>query len=142
MGTTHERVVVDEPETMNLLGLLMQGLLAGNLESPTRRRIAERLTGDLQAQAGKMIATLRFDKGRVTIIAGRSTKPKAWVKGTMAGMLGLITATDPVRPLVTRAVTFGGNLVWLLAALPLMVPDGAVQDRVRSLVPRVLRGVF
>jgi hypothetical protein len=131
-------VVIDDPERMHLLGLLMQGLLAESLAAPGRARIAAHLSGDLRAQAGRMVATLRFDRGRVTILAGKRPRPKAWVKGTMAGMLDLITVTDPVRPLATRAVTFGGNLFWLLAALPLLVPEQAVRDRLRSLIPRAL----
>ncbi len=139
LASSEERVVLDNPRTMNLLGLLMQGLLEGNLKSVARQRILRRLRGDVQVRAGKMTATLRFADGRITILAGRSPKPKAWVKGTMTGMLGLITATDPIRPLVTRTVTFGGNPLWLAAVVPLVISDQAVKDALFDFLPTALR---
>jgi len=132
-------VTLHDPTRMNLLGLLMEGLLTDNIDR-RRARMARRLKGEVQIQAGRMVSTLRFDAGEVTILAGPSEAPRAWIKGDMDGILGLITTTRPIRPLVSRSVTFGGSPRWLLALSMLMIPEAVLRDRVPGRLHGLLDG--
>ena len=99
--------------------------------------VAQSVEGDIQVQAGKMIVTLSFGKGRLTIVKGPSARAQAWVRGSMTGMLNLVTATDLVRPFALRQVHFGGNLLLLLRVLPLVVAPNVLNDRLNELKGKI-----
>ena len=132
-----ERVVLKDPRRMNLLGLLMSSLLGDNMASDAKYSFAQSVEGDIQVQAGKMIVTLSFGKGRLTIVKGPSARAQAWVRGSMTGMLNLVTATDLVRPFALRQVHFGGNLLLLLRVLPLVVAPNVLNDRLNELKGKI-----
>ena len=117
-----ERVVVDRPETMNLLGLLMKGLLAENLANESKYAKARKLKGDVQVQAGQMIITLRFGDGLLTILCGPTDKPRARVKGEMAALLGVVLGKWGfiMRKALKGGIFPGGNVFFLLKILPLI----------------------
>ena len=132
-----ERVIIEEPERMNLLGLLMGSLLSDNMANDAKYTFAEKIEGDLQVQAGRMIVTLRFDRGRLFVKKGPSAKAQAWVRGTMSGMLNLVTATDLIRPFALRQVRFGGNIFLLLRVLPLVVAPNVLNERLNELRDKI-----
>ena len=79
-----ERVVVEDPEHMNLLGLLMKGLLTNNLARDDIYARACSIKGDVLVQAGDMPVTLRFGGGKLTIVRGATKKTRASVAGSIA----------------------------------------------------------
>jgi hypothetical protein len=114
------RVEVDKPESMNLLGLLMKGLLQDNLAVEANARRAEGLRGDVQVQAAGMIVTLRFGPGVVSILAGAAGPARARVRGGMEDLLGMVTGAGLIGPVLAGRVRVGGNLLLLLRMLPLI----------------------
>lgn len=134
-----ERVVLEDSRSMNLMGLLIYDLFNRNLEDDLRYAVVRNIRGDIEIHGGRMIVTLRFGGGKVTLIAGSSLNTKAWVKGTLSAMLGLVTATDMIRPFLKGAVTFGGNPVLLTKILPLMFSGEVITDRLNALIQGLLR---
>ena len=113
-----ELVTVHEPETMNILGLLMRGLLSDNLAKPRNLKRGRKMKGDIVVLAGKMSITLRFGEGRLTIIRGETEKPRARVGGDMTTLLGVVTGKGMVWPFLTGKLKIGGNPFVLLKMLP------------------------
>jgi hypothetical protein len=114
------RVVLDSPERMNLLGLLMHGLLARNLAREEVYAKARRIAGDVLVRAGEMAVTMRFADGRVTILCGVAGRPRARVSGTMDGLLGVVAEGRMVMPFLSGKIKIGGNPFLLLKMLPLI----------------------
>lgn len=114
------RVVVEDPEHMNLLGLLMQGLLSTNLANPAIARKVGSLRGDVRVQAGEMAVTLRFSDGPLRILRETETRPKAGVCGSMPALLGVVAGKGLVGPVLSRAIRIQGNPFVLLKMLPLI----------------------
>jgi len=115
-----ERVVIDRPETMNLLGLLMKGLLAANLADERKYSRAKKLEGDVAVKAGEMVITLRFHDGLLTILRGPMEKPRARVRGTMAALLAVVINKGLVGRVLSGQMMIGGNPFFLLKILPLI----------------------
>ena len=117
-----ERVVVDRPEGMNLLGLLMKGLLAINMDDESKYARAKNIEGDVQVQAGRMVITLRFHGGVLTILNGPSGKPRARVRGEMAALLAVVLGKwgFVVGKAMSGGLVPGGNPFFLLKILPLI----------------------
>jgi hypothetical protein len=113
-------VIIEDPEHMSILGLLMRGLLETNLARPANAARAARLDGDVAVRAGSMGVTLRFGGGRVVILRDPGSKPRARVQGDMASLLTLVTGGGMAAPVLSRRVRVGGNLLMLLKMLPLI----------------------
>ena len=121
-------VTVHRPERMNLLGLLMRGLLATNLERPELRLRAEKLRGHVAVRAGDMQVTLSFGADGVHIHSPDtdadatvgSGGPRARVRGDMKALLGVVTGAGMVGPVLTGRIRIGGNPFLLLRVLPLI----------------------
>ena len=114
------RVELVDPESMNLLGLLMKGLLERNMAKHAIRSKVESLRGDIAVTAGKMTVTLRFKEGGLTILRDAPESPLAWVRGGMTSLLGLVTGNGMIFPVLTGKIRFGGNPFVLLQMLPLI----------------------
>lgn len=114
------RVVVDQPEEMNLLGLLMRGLLAANLADDRLHAKACRMAGDVLVRAGRMAVTLRFGDGRITIVRGDAGASRARVSGGMTDLLGVVAEGRMVWPFLAGRLKIGGNPFVLLGMLPLI----------------------
>ena len=119
-GIEQTRVVVDSPETMNLLGLLMRGLLAANMRDEGVYAKARGIKGDVLVGAGGMQVTLRFGDGRVTIIRGDAGASRARVGGGMKALLEVVTEGKMVGPFLAGRIKIGGNPFVLLSMLPLI----------------------
>jgi hypothetical protein len=114
------RVVVDQPEGMNLLGLLMRGLLAVNLADDRLWAKARGMSGDVLVTAGRMAVTIRFGDGRVTIVRGDAGASRARVSGGMKDLLGVVAEGRMVGPFLAGRLRIGGNPFVLLGMLPLI----------------------
>jgi len=123
-------IVLDSPEQMNLLGLLMKGLLEENLSRPGRLAGVRKLRGDVLVQAGQMSVTLRFGDDGLLVVAGRVGRPRATVRGGMTALLGVVTRQGGlVRPVLAGRVKVSGNLLLLLRMLPLIRVAGPRRER-------------
>lgn len=120
-----ELVRVSDPEHMNLLGLLLQGFLAQQLQSPKLARKARRTRGAFGVQAGQMAITLTFGPDGVVISKNFAPKTRARIIGSMEEMIALVAGGGGTIPAII-AVLEGrlkvrGNPFALLALLPIMV---------------------
>ncbi|MBW2262109.1 MAG: hypothetical protein JRG91_09065 [Deltaproteobacteria bacterium] len=129
MGSTGkepaERVVVEDPEHTNLLGLLMKNLAASNLANESTYERVRGMEGDIQIRAGDMVVTMRFGGGQLRIIEGEQEKPRARVQGSMPALLSVVTGGGMIGPLLSGAIKIGGNPFTLLKVLPIIqAPEG------------------
>jgi len=120
MSDTPFPVVVDDPEHMNLIGLMMRGLLEENLAKPPNRRRADGLRGAVRVQAGAMVVVLDFTSEGLTIrMPGEADHYKARVRGGMTDLLGVVNGRL-IGPVLSARVRVGGNPFFLLRMLPLI----------------------
>jgi len=119
MSEPSDLTIVDR-DRMCLLGLMLGGVLARNLARPEIRAAARKLSGDLGVTAGKMSVTLSFDSGAVTVTRGIGNRPRARVRGSLDGLLQVSLGRGPVRSFLAGEVSFKGNPLFVLRALPLM----------------------
>ncbi len=129
MGNTEkepaDRVVVEDPEHTNLLGLLMRDLVASNLAREETYERVRGMEGDIQVRAGGMVVTMRFGGGQMRIIEGEQKDPRASVAGSMPALLSVVTGGGMLGPLLSGAIKIGGNPFALLKVLPLIkAPEG------------------
>jgi len=113
-------VRVDQPEHMNLLGLLMKGLLVQTIKDPANARRVRKMKGDVRVGAGRMEVILRFDGSGIEIRKDAQQRPRASVGGGMVDLLGMVTGAGIVVPVLTGKVRIGGNPFFLLKMLPLI----------------------
>jgi hypothetical protein len=112
-------VVIDDPPTMNLLGLLLGNLMSRQAQLPGNARRLTKLKGDLVVEAGRMTITLAFGSGQVTIRRGTSERPRAWVKGSLEALLQVSLGGGMVRPWLRGDLRTRGSIPLLLRSLPL-----------------------
>ncbi len=115
-----ERVVLDQPETQNLLGLLLRNMLEVNLADEANYNRIRGTKGDVQVQAGDMVITLRLDGQGLTIISGAQDQPKASVRGGMGAFLNVARGGGVVGPVLSGHIKIKGNPLLLLKLMPLL----------------------
>ncbi len=113
-------VVVEGPETMNLLGLLLRSILERNLADPAKAGRAARLRGEVAVRGGKMRVTLKFAEGSITITRAAAAKPRARVEGSLAAFLGVARGKGLAGAWLSGRLSAKGNLLFLLKILPLL----------------------
>lgn len=113
-------VRIDDPEHMNILGLLMAGLLKQTLAAAGNAKRAGRMKGDVFVKAGGMGVSLRFDGQGIVILKGPTDRPRARVGGGMEDLLSMVTGGGFVGPVLSGKVRIGGNPFFLLKMLPLI----------------------
>lgn len=120
MSDTPFPVHVEDPEHMNLIGLMMRGLLEENLAKPPNRKKAQGLRGAVRVQAGGMVVALDFTAEGLTIrIPREDDRFKARVSGGMTDLLGVVNGRL-FGPVLSARVRIGGNPFFLLGMLPLI----------------------
>lgn len=117
-------VTVDQPEQMNLLGLLIKGFLEQRLDSPKLARKAKRLRGDFGLQAGAMAITLGFTPQGVVIKKGMAKKTRARIMGPMGEMVELVSGGGgliaSMIAVLEGRISIRGNPFALVGLLPIM----------------------
>jgi len=117
-------VRVDQPEQMNLLGLLIQGFLQQRLQSPKLARKARRLRGAFGLQAGSMAITITFAPDGVVISKGIAPRTRARIAGSMGEMVAMVSGggglVASVIAVLEGRVSIRGNPFALLRLLPIM----------------------
>lgn len=119
------RVHIDDPEHMNLLGLLLRGFLERQLAIPAVERKAAGLRGDFGLSAGSMSVTLSFSERGVRLTKGITAATRGQVGGSMDSMVDLVAGGGnlwaAVRALLGGRMRVRGNLFALLPLLPIML---------------------
>ncbi|MBI4704333.1 MAG: hypothetical protein HY744_24780 [Deltaproteobacteria bacterium] len=118
-------VRVEDPERMNLLGLLLKGFLEERLAQAGLARRARRLRGAFGVGAGRMAVTLCFDEGGVRICKGLGAGTRACVSGPMDVMIRLVAGGGGLVAAAWAVLSGGlrirGNPLALLGLLPVML---------------------
>ena len=112
-------VVLDHPETMNMLGLIMKMILERNLQDPDMAATASQTKGNLRLGAGPMKATLSFEGQRLVIKRDWETRSRAKCAASLDTFLRIGLGGNPVIPFLQGKVKIGGNIFWLLILMPL-----------------------
>jgi ubiquinone biosynthesis protein UbiJ len=112
-------VRIHAPETMNLLGLMLKGVLERRLAaaSPGVRR----LRGDVRVVASGMAVTLRFADGGVEVTrAAPAGRPLATLEGTLTALCDAALGRRLVRAWLSGALRVRGRILALLRLLSLL----------------------
>ena len=115
-----ERVIIDNPPSMNLLGLLLGNIIARAAVRPEVIKRLDKLRGAVVVEAGKMTITLDFEDGVVTVRRGAVDKPRARVGGSMQALLNISLGGGMVGPWLSGRIKARGNMLMLLRMLPIM----------------------
>jgi len=119
-----EAVVMQDPERMNLLGLILKSILEINLTEEKKARKAAKIRGKIGVQAGEMKVTLHCDSGKFKIVRGHEEKSNARVRGGLKPFLEIALGGGLVQPVIDGEVKIGGNPFLLLKLIPLLrVPE-------------------
>jgi len=105
---------------MNLLGLLLGSLVERRASIPAMARKIAKLRGDVVVEASKMVITLSFADGHVTVSRGPSDRPSARVSGSMEALLRIALGGGMVGPWLAGRIRTHGNLILLLRMMPLL----------------------
>ena len=105
---------------MNLLGLMLGGVVASNLNSAKGASLASRLSGTLGITAGKMSITVRFADGEVLVSRGLQADLKSHVRGSLSSLLQISLGRSPISAFLAGDVSFTGNPLFLLKLVPLL----------------------
>jgi SCP-2 sterol transfer family len=114
------RVIIDDPPTMSLLGLLMGSIIERRSIQPEGVKRLEKLRGALVVEAGTMTITLQFAEGKVTVLRGAIDGARARVRGSMEALLNISLGKGMVGPWLSGRIKTKGSLLMLLRVLPLM----------------------
>ena len=99
---------------MNLLGLILAGVIERNLQDEKALRKFERLDAEVVVEAGAMVATLRFQRGRLVVVRGAAERPRARVGGSLDALMSLSLGGGMVGPWLTGRLKTRGSLLLLL----------------------------
>ncbi len=118
-------VRVDDPEHMNLLGLLMASFLKAKLSDPRLRRRATRMRGNYGLTVGTMSVTLCFEKDGLWIRKGVMPRTRGRISAPMQELVALATgngglAAATIAVLEWR-ISIRGNPFAILSLLPIML---------------------
>ena len=114
------RVIIDDPPSMSLLGLLLGNIIERQATRPETQRRLEKLKGALVVEAGTMTITMQFADGKVTILRGAADRARARVRGSMDALLNISLGKGMVGPWLSGRIKTKGSLLMLLRVLPLM----------------------
>lgn len=118
--SSEARVIIDDPSSMSLLGLLLGSIIERQADQPQSIKRIEKLRGALVVEAGTMTITLQFADGKVTILRGAVEGARARVRGSMEALLNISLGKGMVGPWLSGRIKTKGSLFMLLRVLPLM----------------------
>ncbi len=118
-----EHVTINDPPTMNLLGLLLANIIQRNLDNEAKLKRFQSMSGALEVHAGQMCVTLTFADGHMTVSRGPADSPRATVSGAMDTLLGLALGGGMVGPWLAGRIKTRGNLFMLLKLKPLLAAE-------------------
>ncbi len=116
-------VTIENPERMNLLGLMLGDIIGRNLGTPAGQRAIRRLRGAVVVGSGLMTVTLRFDGAGLAIARDAAPSPAASVRGSLETFVGMATGGSlltMVAPVLCGKLRIGGNPMTLLRMRPLL----------------------
>jgi putative sterol carrier protein len=111
-------VIVENPETINLLGLILKMIIERNLKQGMMEELVKNTRGNLRLGAGLMKATLKFEGERVVIARDWLVPARAKVAASLDTFLGIGLGKNPFVPFFLGKISLGGNLLWLLKLMP------------------------
>ncbi len=111
-------VVLENPESINLLGLILKMIIERNLKQGMMEDLVKNTRGNLALGAGPMKATLKFEGERVVIARDWLTPARAKCSASLDTFLGIGLGKNPVLPFLMGKISLGGNLLWLLKLMP------------------------
>lgn len=112
------QVVLENPETMNLLGLILKVILERNLQEGMIADLVANTRGNLALGAGPMKATLKFEGERVVVQRDWREPSRAKVAASLDTFLAIGLGKYPILPFLLGRISLGGNLLWLLKLMP------------------------
>ncbi len=105
----------------NLLALLLVGLLEASASDARAVARLARLCGTVRVQAGTMAVLLVFDGHGVEVRPDRGEPARATLRGSMAGLVAMVTGGGLVAPVLAGRVRPSGDVLLLLRMAPLLL---------------------
>lgn len=117
------QLTIDQPEQMNLLGLMLGSLIERNLATPAGERALRGLSGSVLVGAGPMRVTLELDADGVRITRAAARRPDAELRASLATFARIAvdgSLLGMLAPVATGRLTVRGNPLLLLRLRPLL----------------------
>ena len=112
-------VTLEDPDRMNLLGLMLGNVIARNLA----RGAGRKLRGHVVVRAGEMVVTIKLAGDQVAIARGAVDPIRAEVSGSMEALLALALGGGMIGPWLAGRLRTRGSLLLLLGLRPLLQVD-------------------
>jgi hypothetical protein len=113
-GVGAMKIVIEDVQKMNLLGLMLANIMERNLTNPTKQQAIRQIQGDVVIRAGEMVITLRFENNTIHIFRGAVDRPRAAIHGSLDTLMRLSLGGGMIRPVLTSKLKPQGNLFLLL----------------------------
>ena len=107
-------VIIEDPERMNLLGLIFGNLIERQLVNPAKRQQFVKLNVTVGVQASEMKITLVFQRGQLRVFRGERPETRTHLRGSLSTLTQLALGKGLFRAVATRQLSFQGNLLALL----------------------------
>ena len=117
---TGVEIIIENPEEMNLLGLMLGSILETKIEDDGERKAIAGLRGDVGVTVGKQSVYISFGKETVRVSRDAPGRISATVSGPMKEFLEVSTGKNPVIPFLRGKFKIGGNPFLLLRMLQTM----------------------
>ena len=115
-------VTIDDPDRMNILGLILGSILERNLADPKRAAMLGKLSGNVVVKCGEMAITVDFiGNDTIRISRGAAERPKAMLEGRMNVLTDLTLGRGVVRHFFGRRIKLRGNIILLLRTWRLLL---------------------
>jgi putative sterol carrier protein len=111
------KVIIDNREEMNLLGLMLGSILENKIQNPGDAKHLSTLKGTAAVTVGKMSIGIAFGQGTVRVTSGIPEKATARVSGQMKEFLDVSVGKNPVVPFLRGRIRISGNPFLLLKML-------------------------
>lgn len=114
-------VLVDDPGSLNLLGLVLRQLINQNLKKP---KLVQKLPGMhvvMGLRAGRMCVTLRVKDGTVSLENGSAPDVNIRVRGSMKDFMTLGLSKVPWEGLLRGRLWASGRIYKLPGVISLLV---------------------
>lgn len=111
------QVTLENPQSMNLLGLILARVIEENARRGARARVRGPKT--VAVRGGPMSVSLEISSEEIRIFSSTAERADAAVVGTLDALLG-VASGNMLGPLLSGRLRVSGDLLLLLRILPLI----------------------
>ncbi|MEW6203172.1 MAG: SCP2 sterol-binding domain-containing protein [bacterium] len=102
-------LIIKEPESMNIMGLILKHLMEQNLKDAGKAEAARKMNCVIAMRGGKMGVTITFRSGTITIERGTPPRANSRINGSLNTFLQVAVSKNYISPLLSGKIRISGN---------------------------------